>query len=127
MKKVLLCLWQLPQNIVGLVLTPFYKVQKIVPYKDVNVRICPDFPGGISLGEYVFVRHIPEDTSTWNDVKHEYGHTIQSKYLGPLYLLVIGIPSILWASLYKYYPENPNKYYTFFTERWADKLGGVVR
>ena len=27
---------------------------------------------------------------------HEYGHTIQSIILGPLFLLVIGIPSCIW-------------------------------
>lgn len=30
---------------------------------------------------------------------HEYGHTIQSMILGPLYLIVIGIPSTLWGFL----------------------------
>ena len=29
---------------------------------------------------------------------HEYGHSIQSCILGPLYLPVIGIPSLIWAS-----------------------------
>ena len=33
-------------------------------------------------------------------IKHEYGHTIQSKWLGWLYLLVIGLPSIIWAFIH---------------------------
>lgn len=28
---------------------------------------------------------------------------------------------------YKYDANNPNGYYKFYTERWADKLGGVNR
>ena len=61
-------------------------------------------------------------------VRHEHGHQIQSKILGPLYLLVIGIPSLIWAWLYgpviKY---TRNGYYRFYTEKWADKLGEVKR
>lgn len=62
-------------------------------------------------------------------IKHEYGHTIQSKLLGPLYLFIIGIPSIVWASIYgtKLVPETKNGYYKFYTEKWADKLGQVER
>ena len=28
---------------------------------------------------------------------HEYGHTIQSLILGPLYLIIMGIPSTIWG------------------------------
>ena len=55
MKKFLLYLWQLPQNLVGLILTLFYKFDSTVVHKDKIIRICHDFPGGISLGEYIFV------------------------------------------------------------------------
>lgn len=30
-------------------------------------------------------------------IKHEYGHQLQSYILGPLYLLIIGLPSGLWC------------------------------
>ena len=57
---------------------------------------------------------------------HEYGHTIQSLIFGPLYLIVMGIPSTLWGFL----PFCSNKrkekrisYFSFFTEKWANHLG----
>lgn len=80
--------------------------------------------GGVSLGVVIIMgmRYF-DDTDT--DEKHEYGHTLQSRYLGWFYLLVIGIPSLLWAAFYR--GELRGYYTKFYTERWADKLGGVVR
>ncbi len=125
--NVLLYLWQLPQNILGLIIRLFYKQHKSLLYKDKVIRVCENFPSGISLGNTVIVKKFPYNTPTWNTVKHEWGHTRQSLYLGPLYLIVIGIPSGLRALTYKYNPEKPNAYYTFFTESWADKIGNVKR
>lgn len=127
MKNILLYLWQLPQNIVGLIVSLFYKTDAIIDYKDAKIRICGSFPGGISLANYIIVRRYPVDKYSKNSVKHEYGHSRQSLMLGPLYLIIIGIPSILWAAFYKTDPNNPNKYYEFYTESWADKLGEVTR
>ena len=120
MKKVLLYVWQLPQNLIGLLLRLFWKTEFKIEYKDKTIRVCSKFPSGISLGETILLKNaIPVD------IKHEYGHTRQSLYLGPLYLFVIGIPSILWAATYKLFKKD---YYTsFYTEIWADKLGGVKR
>ena len=57
---------------------------------------------------------------------HEYGHTIQSLLLGPLYLPIIAIPSALWCFLpwcrQKRKVEQLS-YYSFYTEKWADRLG----
>ena len=60
---------------------------------------------------------------------HEYGHTIQSLVLGPAYLLVVGLPSVLWG----YLPRNKRKraatgisYYHFITERTANILGEAI-
>lgn len=126
-KKILLQLWQLPQNIVGLIVSQFTWLYTVIEYKDAKIRVCPDFPGGISLGYFIIVNNLPCSDKTWNSIKHEYGHSLQSLYLGPLYLLVVGLPSLLWAAFYKYNPANPNGYYTFYTEKWADKLGEVIR
>lgn len=57
---------------------------------------------------------------------HEYGHTIQSIILGPLFLPVIGIPSCLWANIpcLKQYRKNHKiSYYSFYPEKWANYLG----
>lgn len=124
MKRILSYLWELPQNLIGLGLSFIYKYDELIPYGNKQIRYCKKFKGGISLGNYVFVGTKKKDI-----IKHEYGHTIQSKLLGPLYLFIIGIPSIIWASIYgtKLVPETKNGYYKFYTEKWADKLGQVER
>lgn len=59
-------------------------------------------------------------------IKHELGHCIQSRYLGPLYLLVIGIPSITWVMLRRMIPElRKYNYYDFYTESWSNKLMNI--
>lgn len=50
---------------------------------------------------------------------HEYGHTIQSLLLGPLYLLVIGIPSVIWFHIHT---PSKGSYYSFYPERMANAL-----
>lgn len=119
MKSVILYLWQFPQNILGLLLRAFYKGSD-TDYKDVVVRRSSKMCGGISLGEYIIV-------SEWSGVctiEHEYGHCKQSRMLGWLYLLVIGLPSIVWAFVNRFTRLD---YYAFPTERWADRLGNVIR
>lgn len=80
----------------------------------------------VSLGLFVFVTG---DGLSEQLLVHEYGHTIQSLMLGPLYLLTIGIPSALWYSLpwcKKKRKDNHISYYSFYTEKWADRLGEKV-
>lgn len=60
---------------------------------------------------------------------HEYGHTIQSMILGPLYLFVIGIPSCIWAFtpyFQKLRSKGKYSYYDFYPEKWANYLGSKV-
>ena len=60
---------------------------------------------------------------------HEYGHSIQSLILGPLYLIIIGIPSTLWGflpSLSAKRKKHHISYFIFYTERWANLLGERV-
>ena len=60
---------------------------------------------------------------------HEYGHTIQSLVLGPLYLVIIGLPSVVWMNvpaLSRWRARTGTSYYAFYTERWANTLGERV-
>lgn len=119
MKQALLYAWELPQNLLGLLLRAIYKGNDST-YESSIVRRSTFFRGGISLGKYIIV-------SQWasrKTVKHKYGHCKQSKYLGWLYLVVIGLQSILHAALCKCKNHN---YHDMWFEKWADKLGGVVR
>lgn len=84
---------------------------------DIKFYFVRGFGGGISLGKYILV-----DTEQETTVRHEYGHCIQSRILGWLYIPVICIPSLLWAWFY-----TGDNYYGFYTERWADKLMNIKR
>ena len=123
-RNLILFIWQLPQHIVALI----YFGYLVMMCKDLGVdsrykqaTVIPCIMrGAVTLGNYVFVGLNSEYRKT---VKHELGHTIQSKILGPLYLIVIGIPSITYCGLRRLFPSLRKKdYYNFYTEKWANNL-----
>lgn len=119
---VFLVIWQLPQVIAGFFVKLFTgaKYNKELS-KNIDRRIFTwKLTSGISLSTYYVIVRQGADSNT---VKHEKGHTIQSLILGPSYLIIIGLPSIIWAGLIHKHTSKP--YYWFYTEAWADKLGGV--
>ena len=135
LKNILLYLWQLPQNLLGLLLVAVLRPEKSYSLDNGSiVYFSKRMPGGISLGKYSIVasyhfRESLEETFKRDTVRHEaIGHAMQSRYLGWLYLIVIGLPSIVWAALYgSVIKTSRTVYYRFYTERWADKLAGVNR
>lgn len=91
---------------------------------------------GVSLGAFIFHAdqslyakyNYPNPTiEVILTTLHEYGHSRQSLYLGPLYFIVIGIPSLFFNILTRLKILPHNTYYTRFPENWADQLGGVRR
>lgn len=135
MKKFLLYLWCLPQNILGLILIVILRPERLHIMQNGNrIYFANRMTGGISLGKYSILGsyHYRKELSEAlkrDTVRHEaIGHAKQSVYLGPLYLIVIGLPSIIWAWLYgPIVKPTKNGYSKFYTEKWADKLAGVVR
>ena len=126
--KVFLVLWQLPQIIAARIYRLFLG-KPIMKYKypdsDITVFIKKS-RDSVSLGDTIFISRKSQFNT--NTIRHEYGHTKQSKYLGWLYLIVIGIPSITYVGLRRISPKLKRKnYYKFYTEAWADKLGDVHR
>lgn len=124
-KSLLLTLWQLPQNLLGAIIWFVCQVNKRTT-QHWNGRLIVEWGlnSGLSLGYFIFVRSANAEKT----VKHEYGHTKQSLLLGWLYLIIIGLPSIIWAGCFgNYRAKHRVSYYAFYTESWADKLGGVVR
>ena len=124
---ILLYLWQLPQNLLGLLfllrLGGPSRAACVTRREDVRYFYYDAFPGGVTLGNYVFLSTVFR-TST-RDVNHEWGHVRDSRLLGPLYLPVIGIPSGLHALWWR--RHQARDYYAFWTERRADRRGGVAR
>lgn len=119
-----------PQNLLGLILSAYIMDdggQRYVYRLKIKGKMCEvrfvhfkAFPGSITLGEYIVIGGRWDES----DVRHEYGHVRQSRMLGWLYLVVIGIASLLHACLH-YLSEN-KEYSHFWTENWAEKLGGKL-
>lgn len=128
-KYILLYLWQLPQNICGLVYKNISKNNRLATIiteqsQEVGARVyLKKSLGGITLGKYIFIYQ--NDYNKEFTISHECGHVKQSKMLGPLYLIIIGIPSVLHAIFNDYIKccdRQEEGYYHFFTESWANKL-----
>ena len=119
--------WGLPQTLLGLIL---YLKNLRRPHE--RYRSCIEThwksKGGISLGLFIFTPETVQPNSEKIRV-HEYGHTIQSLLLGPLYLPFIGIISYTWANL-PYFKrlrkEKKIPYTACFVEAWASRLGEKV-
>jgi hypothetical protein len=130
---ILFWTWCLPQAVLGAAWWAIcklrYKNIKTVMYRDVLMTLCPDFQAGLSLAPFTFVIDYNDPKDAFQDrmTNHEWGHTRQSLMLGPLYLLVVGIPSICWLYINTHWLTKLNYYTSMYTELWADKCGGVVR
>lgn len=101
-------------------------IQKVIYYKGrIGITLNSDM-GGVALGMFYFVGyHDHPFTHT-----HERGHTIQNIIWGPLFLPVIGIPSIARAAFWPYITKrarlagkpSPN-YYRIWFEKQANTFG----
>lgn len=124
MMEILKYFWQLPQLIAAFIYYWYLKSEDEIldtcTCQGAIVFIKRKSCGSVTLGNHIFLSLRATDTT----VRHELGHTRQSLILGPLYLIVIGIPSIIWAAIHRTIAPNTD-YFNFFTEKWANKLGGV--
>ena len=131
--NIIMFLWQLPQNIIGVIVFYIYATfsDVIVVDEGTSVSVYTSIKGGLSLGAFNFLqRGYYRNPSKYvaKTILHTKGHSKQSRILGPFYLLVIGVPSLIWDALwtcFKYFRKKG--YYSFYTEKWADKLAGVER
>jgi hypothetical protein len=130
--------WEIIQTSLGAFLYLGFKVMKFDHefsiYKN-SFYIKNDLIG-VSLGAFVFgtskevyalFGYADPTKEEENTKKHEYGHSIQSAIFGPLYLFVIGYPSVVVNILTRFRVLKPANYYKVFPENWADKLGQVDR
>ena len=116
--------WGLPQNLCGAAVFLYYRNCPHFRYRH-DLMTYWDRCDGLSLGMFAFV---PQDAPP-RLMAHEYGHSVQSLLLGPLYLPVIGLPSFLWCNARPFsriWKEGRKRYGDFYPERWADHIADKV-
>lgn len=148
-REALLTLWQLPQAVLGGILWGWLKWRGRVVHEwdaPLDFRRLPpkgarydwhmtpplvlveaDINWGVSLGTVILVP-VGAGSTVWF---HEYGHVVQSRLLGWLYLPLVGLPSVAqWVfsrlALKVGWEAPARGYYTRYPEAWADRLGRVV-
>lgn len=133
------CTWGGLQSLVGLMVYLVHRRNRHFLFHGAVVTEWEN-QSSVSLGMFVFVTKQPyfverlkkehsREELAGRLLVHEYGHTIQSLFLGPLYLLLIGVPSSLWGFLpwcAKKRRTQKISYFSFFTEKWANALGEWV-
>ncbi len=116
--------WGLIQNVLGLAV---FMLNVFRPHyvKDGSIVTLWRLKySSMCLGLFIF---LSENSSEKGGAiyRHEYGHLVQSAILGPLYLPIIALPSLLWASTFPR-KKRTVPYDSFYPEKWATKLGNRV-
>lgn len=124
MRTLLFRLWQwtwgFPQTLIGFVI---YLVNIRKPHEMYRGCVVTHWDNGGSMGMGMFL-FLGRDDSRVRI--HEFGHSVQSLFLGPLFLPVMGIPSFLWCNLpfcRKIRREKGISYYRFYPESNANRMG----
>jgi hypothetical protein len=139
MKKIstfLLFLWQLPQNLVGYLWLFIQDTSAGIlesgtvilksGFETRVVYLCNKSNSAVSFGNLIFINGFSPDEERnfktlcetyLETIRHESGHAIQSRYLGLFYLIIIGLPSFISASI-----SSPSQHSRFYTEKWANRL-----
>ncbi|MBD5128727.1 MAG: hypothetical protein HDT43_02195 [Ruminococcaceae bacterium] len=118
--------WGIIQNVVGFILFLANYRRLHFRYNGAVVTVWKSKRGSMGLGMFIFLSESAMNENREFTLMHEYGHTVQSCILGPLFLPVIGLPSLLWAGLpvlRRYRERKSVAYYRLYTERWANFLG----
>ena len=117
--------WGLPVNLIGgIVYLLLYPRCRHERFNNAFISYVPWKFGGLSMGLFIFMADHGREPWTRNTRIHEYGHTIQCLLLGPLYWVVIGLPSAVWCNFFEGYRKRNNvSYYKLYCESWANKWG----
>lgn len=117
--------WGLPVNLISgiiyLILKNKFRTER---FENAFITYIPGNWGGLSLGLFIFIADGREEEWTKNTRIHEYGHTIQCLLLGPLYWIVVALPSAVWCNFFAGYRKRNNvSYYKLYCESWANVWG----
>jgi len=86
-------------------------------HRGVMVMPAPAQDMAFAVGGFIF----SPTTEYESLLDHEYGHIQQETFLGGLYLVAVGIPSMLSVA------TNPRAHNRMWFEQWATELGRGIR
>lgn len=114
--------WELPQQLAGVttgVVNNWFGNVRSVSHSEGSTLVETQSSGwgGFTLGSVIHAQRGTEASASDNLFVHEYGHYLQSRRVGPLYLPVVGAPSLVSSVVNDYQGHKQ-----FWTERWADRL-----
>lgn len=115
--------WGLLMSFIGLIVTCVVILKGGKIHKNgcsIIIEISNNW-GGLSLGCFVFCANYNETNSYWfeHTRKHEFGHSLQNIILGPLFIFIVAIPSVIRYH-YKNYCVKYNK--KQFDVNWYDSI-----
>ncbi|MCQ2294181.1 MAG: hypothetical protein MJZ67_00875 [Bacteroidales bacterium] len=129
--------WELPQTMIGysvaMCRTITYQVDR-VEYLDGNTFAIDDGRGdyrnmGCSMGcminiwltDNMMMNFEYEAKFGFGQLlMHEFGHTFDSLWLGPLYIMAVGLPSLASVTL-EHFTHGRYQHHQLYAERWANK------
>ena len=117
--------WGLLANLAGLFvfLCCRHRCLRSEMFQNSIVTHLPGNHGGLSLGIFIFIS-IHDAQESRRLCVHEYGHTIQCLFLGPLYWIIVVIPSAVWYHFLAGYRKKCRiPYDALYCERWATAWG----
>lgn len=128
-----LLFWELPQSLLGLVLCVGLRARGRVRgllWERGRLFVELDGPPFVSLGGFIFWAPVG-GVQPLRICQHEYGHSFPSRAFGPLYLFVVGLPSVsrvAYSSGYRWVTGRAwGGCFDGWPERQAEVLGGVIR
>ncbi len=117
--------WERPQMDLGRVISHFRNNLDDVTvdyYKGATVIKGTEDSGAMTLGSYINGGpNLSEELLDDSMLEHEYGHTFQSRILGPFYLPVVGIPSFMGSGVY-YMSNGSHQHRNEWYEVWSNQL-----
>ena len=125
---IILSIWQLPQLILGFFVWLFASTKRV--YRTTNsckFYFMNNGRWGVSLSHFIILCPLHNNYV----LLHEAGHKKQSKILGPLYLLLIGLPSGSFNLIDRFFHKkwtNAKRKYWYYHLPWeygANKLSGI--
>jgi hypothetical protein len=134
LRHTALFVWELPQNVLGaldLAVCLLLRRVATVHWERDRIFVKVRGAGAVSLGLFVFWSDddTPYVRITSTNKEHEFGHSIQSRMLGPLYLPLVGLPStcrVGYAIAYRRLTGRRwDGYFRGYPEDWADRLANV--